>query len=298
MTTAGSVITSARRMLLAGTREEINVLATTLSDTTGTSVVVSDDLRGIQEGAVLEVEDELMFVRSVDDPTKTATVIRAYEGSTAATHTAGVAIVVDPKFSRLGLLDMLNDALDDLSGEGLFTMNSLELTYTSSREGYNLTGLTDVEDVYAVYYQDTGSMKEWPRVPRDQWELRRDAETDDFASGLQLVVYGYAQPGRQLRVQYKSPFTRLTATSQSLEVDAGFPSEAIRLLKIAAAMQMVYWRETARNVFESQGDTRRAAEVPAGANIGAARAWEVRYEKALQNELDRLARRYPDPAYG
>lgn len=297
MTTAASVIVSARRMLLAGTREEINVLATTLSDTTGTSVVLSSEISGIQQGSVIEIEDELMYVRSADSGTKTATVIRGYEGSTAATHTSGVAVVVNPKFSRLGLLDMLNDALDDLSGEGLFTMNSLELTYTSSREGYNLTGLTNVEDVYAVYYQDTGSLKEWPRIPRNQWELRRNAETDDFASGLQLVVYGYAQPGRQLRVQYKSPFTRLTATSQSIESDAGFPSRAIRLLKVATAMQMVYWRETMRNVFESQGDTRRAQEVPAGANIGAARAWEVRYEKAVQNELDRLARQYPDPGF-
>lgn len=297
MTTASSIITSTRRMLLAGTREEINVLATSLSDTTTTSVVVSDDVSGIQAGAVIEIDDELMFVRSSDAGTKTATVIRGYEGSTAATHSSGAAVYVKPKFSRLALFDAMNDALDDLSAEGLFKMNTLELTYSSSVQGYNLTGLTNVEDVYAVYYQDTGPEKAWPMMDRRDWDLRRNAETDDFASGMQLVVYGYAQPGRQLRVQYKSPFTRLTATSQSIETDAGFPAQGIRLLKIASAMQMVYWRETMRNVFETQGDTRRAQEVPAGANIGAARAWEVRYEKALQNELDRQARQYPDPGF-
>lgn len=297
MTTALTLINQAHRDLLAGTRENINVLATALTDTTTTSVVVTYDLEGIQAGSVIEIDTEQMYVLTSDATSKTATVIRGWEDSTAATHTAGTTVTVNPKFAKNAILTAMNDVLDDLSGEGMFQITAVELTYNSAINGYNLTGITDLDEVYAVTAREPGAAKRWPRIPRREWELRRNVETDDFASGFALFDSGGGFAGRQLRVECKVPFTRLSTTADDVQTVSGLPATANDLLKMGAAMRLVYWRETMRNVFESQGDSARARDVPAGANIGAARAWQAQYQNRLKNELERLARRYPDPAF-
>lgn len=297
MTTALTLINETREMLLAGTREAMNVLATALTDTTGVTVVFTYELEGIQVGAVIEIESELMRVVAVTPATKTATVTRGYGNSTAATHLVSTPVFVNPKFSKQAIFSAMNDQIDELSGEGLFQIVVKELTYSSAVDGYDLTSLTVAEEVFEVTYQDTGSQKRWPRMPRTQWELRRNAETDDFASGFALFLTGEGQQGRELRVLVKAPFTRLTTIVDDVNSVAGLASTANGLLKYGAAMKLVYWRETMRSVFESQGDSRRAEEVPMGAQISAARAWGLVYQRVLNNEKARIARQYPPKRY-
>lgn len=294
MTTALQLINETQRMLLGSTKEEKNTLAQAVSDTTSTTIYFTYDLKGIQEGAVIEVDTELMRVMAVDTTAKTATVLRGNQDSTAATHSSGAHVTVNPKFSRDAIFDAMNDTLDDLTGEGLFKMTTLELTYTANIAGYDLTGLTDVIDVYRVSYKEANAEKFWPTLDRHLWELRRDAETDDFASSFAIIVQGGGTPGLQLRVEVKVPLVRLTATSDDVTTTGGLLQSAEALLKYGSAMRLVYWRETMRNAFEAQGDSRRAEEVPAGGNIGAARGWQAIYDRALYNALADQARRWPE----
>lgn len=294
MTIGLVLVNETREMLLAGSREQLNTLNGAITDTTGTSVTVTYDLGGILEGAVIEVDNELMRVIAADTTTKVATVIRGYGNSTAATHATGAQVTVNPKFSRQAIFSAINDGLDDLSGEGLYQMVTTELTYNSAVQGYNITGMTGAEELYQVTYQDVGPAKAWPIVPSIYTELRPNAETDDFTSGFALIVTGYAQPGRQLRVMVKSPFTRLTAFTDDINTAGGLPATCNRLVKYSAGMQLVGWREVLRNAFESQGDTRRAEEIPQGAQVSAARVWQVQYDRGIQNESNSLKRRYPE----
>lgn len=280
-------------MLLASTKEELNTLSAALSDTTSTTVSLTYDLRGIQVGAVLEIDTELVYVLATDEGAKTATVIRGYQDSTAATHASGAQVTVNPKFPLAAIFDAQNDVLDDLTGEGFFKVTTVEQTYSAATDGYNLTGITDLVGIYRVSYKDSGSQKAWPEIPHYHYDVRRDVETDDFATGFALILAESANPGRQLRIEVKVPLTRLTATSQDIVTQTGLLASAEPLIKYGAAMKLVYWRETMRNVFEAQGDSRRAEEVPAGANIGAARGWQAVYDRTLSNALDDLNRRYP-----
>ena len=297
MTTVAVGIERVLAMLQSGNREQVNLLATTLSDTTGTSVVMSDALGGIQAGASFDIDTERFYVRSVDDATKTATVIRGYGGSTAATHTSGAQVVVNPKFPRASIFDALNDSLDTLSAEGLYQMTTVDLTSASSTVEYDLTSVTDVSDVYAVTYRTRGSSKEWIHLPQKDWHLQRNASTSDFASGFGLVIDCPVPSGVTMRVVYKAPFVRADTTSRDLNTYCKLPTSANDLLYLDAAIRMVYPREVKRNFTEAQGDTRRAGEVPAGANLGAARGWEAVRQRRLRDEIRRLQRKYPTVRY-
>lgn len=294
MTTVAVGIERILAMLQSGNREEINLLNGAISSTSATTFTFSYDLRGIQPGAVLGVDTEQVYVSPETDATnKTATVIRGYAGTTAATHANGAQVVVNPKFPRSAIFDAINDSLDTLSSEGLFKMSTVDLTYVGNTLAYDLTSVTDVSDVYEVRYKELGSTKEWKHVPRDGWHLQRHASTSDFASGFALVVDGYVAQGQTLRVVYKAPFTRATATSDDLQTTCGLPSTANDLLYLDAAIRLVYPTEIRRNFTASQGDTRRAGEVPPGALTNASRGWELVRQRRLTDEIRRLKRKYP-----
>jgi hypothetical protein len=99
MTTAAVVIDRTLRQLLSGTVEARNLLTSTLTSA-DTSVVVTYPLEGLRAGQVLEIDSELMYIWATDAPTKTLTVQRGFNGTTAAAHTAGAIITVSPRFPR------------------------------------------------------------------------------------------------------------------------------------------------------------------------------------------------------
>lgn len=294
MTTMQVLVDQTREMLLAGSREGFNTLNGALSDTTGTSVTMTYDLEGIQKDAVIEVGNELM--RVIDTLSKTATVVRGYNNSTAATHADGSSVGVNPKFSRQAVFTAIGDGLDDLSGDGIYRVQTIELTYNSAIDGFNITGVTQAEG-YDLTYKDTGPAKSWPRIARNLWELRPNVETDDFTDGFALILSGAANPGRQLRLMVKTPFVRPTVFTDDVNSTCFLPATCNRLVKYSAGMQLVGWREVMRNAYEAQGDSRRAEEIPAGSQARAAAVWQVQYDRGIRNERDRLKRQYPDRAY-
>jgi hypothetical protein len=123
-------------------------------------------------------------------------------------------------------------------------------------------------------------------------KLVRDLPTDDFTSGFALKFEEQVRSGR-LRVVYKAPFTNVTTETQNLQNIASFPSTAEDILEMGAQIRLVSPREIKRNFTESQGDTRRADEVPAGAVSGSlANLLRMRRDR-ITAEAARLQRQYP-----
>jgi hypothetical protein len=85
MTTTAVVIDRTLRQLLSGTVEARNKLTTTLTSS-GTSVVVDYPLEGLRAGQVCEIDSELMYIWATDVATKTLTVQRGFNNTTAAAH--------------------------------------------------------------------------------------------------------------------------------------------------------------------------------------------------------------------
>lgn len=247
--------------MLAGTVEERNKLATSI-DADDTTVVCSYDIGGLRTGSVFEIESELFYVWDASPAAKTVTVERGYAGTTAASHSSGAIITVSPRFPRAQMLDAVNGELDDLSStaNGLFRVVTTDLTYNGSDRQIDITGsstIIELLDVRLRYLAD-----DYPVL--HSVRLQTGLPTSDFPSGNTLVFDEPVMAGT-VRVRYKAPFVRASSESSDLTSVCFLPSTCDDIIEMGVVLRMMAGREIKRNFTESQGDTRRADEVPAAA---------------------------------
>lgn len=275
--------------MLAGVVEERNKLATSLDDST-TSVVLSYDLGGFRAGSVFEIESELFYVWEANTASKTLTVERGFGGTTAAAHSANVLATVNPRFPRAQMFDAVNAELDDLSStmNGLFRVVTTDLTYNGSDRQINITGsgtIIELLDARLRYLADDHPVLNSVR-------LQTGLPTADFASGNTLVFDEPVMAGT-VRVRYKAPFTRATSESSDLTTNCFLPTTCDDIVETGVILRMMNGREIKRNFIESQGDTRRADEVPPGATRDSiTNLARLRRERIIA-EAARLKAQYP-----
>jgi hypothetical protein len=287
---AQAVLDQTKRWLFTGGREERNKLNGSLGST-GASVTVEFALGAIQAGARISVELEDMHVWSAAG--QVATVERGQYGSTATTHADDSLVFVNPKFSNNEIFTELCNEIDALSSpvSGLFQVTTVDLTFNPSYSAYDLTSVTNLDGILSVQYEDIGPSREY--IPIDSWRLQRNLPTSDFASGFGLTLQQYVDPGRTVRVVYKQPFVRPSSLTDDLVSVSGLPATAGDVVAMGTALRLSTSREIRRNFNEDQGDTRRAAEVPANANLNAPSGLARKYEQRKNEEAARLRQRYP-----
>jgi len=289
MTTTAVVIDRTLRQLLSGTVEARNKLTTTLTSN-GTSVVVDYPLEGLRSGQVCEIDSELMYIWATDVATKTLTVQRGFNNTTAAAHTAGAVITINPRFPRAQILEAVNDELSDLSSpmHGLFQVKTLNIDYNGSDAMIDLTNVTSIIDLLTVsvrYMTD-----DYPIARKIR--LIRDLPTDDFASGFALRFDQAVFPGR-LRVVYKAAYTAAATEATDINSGCGVQETVTDIVALGAQIRLMSPREVKRNFTESQGDTRRAEEVSMGAVANSITSLIRLRRDRIQAEAARLARAYP-----
>ena len=288
MTTAGQLIDRTVGELLAGTVEERNKLASAV-DASATTITFTYGVGGLREQTVFEVGTEQMYIWTVNTSSKTAEVERGFNGTTAAAHAIGDVVTVNPRFPRYRVLNQLNAELADLSSpmNGLFQMKTLDVSYNGSDRMVNLTGVTDMIDLYDArlrYLND-----DYPVLRNVR--LMRDLPTSDFASGNALVFDAPVRAG-SIRVLYKAAYDLFSTEADTL-ASVGGTDTLDDLLVLGAQIRMIAPRELKRNFTESQGDTRRAEEVPAGAVINSMGGLMRLRRDRIQAEAARLNRQYP-----
>lgn len=292
-TTAADLIRETARHLYSGRYDPMNKLSGAISSTSATTITGTYDLGAITTGAYIAVDLEIMLVWAVIDASaKTFTVERGVLGSTAATHSDGAIITINPKFSDFAILTAINEDLDDLSGpdNGLFAPTNVTLTYNPAVRGYDLASATSVIGILRVRAESTGPEKDWPEILR--YDLIRAADTTDFASGFAIVLGEPGWAGKDIRVEYAAKFGHFTATADVIST-SGLPATANDLPPLGAALRLQYMREPQRNFNEAQPDPRRAQEVGAGAQLQAARGIEALRMRRIRNERSRLRKDYP-----
>ena len=288
MTTAGNLVDRTVQHLLAGTVEERNKIASSL-DASTTTIVCTYPLGSLREHTVFQIGSELMYVWDSNTSTKTLTVERGFGGTTATTHASGAVVTVSPKFPRWMVLQALNDELADLSSpmNGLFQMKTVDLSYNGSDRMVNLAGITTMIDLYDVRWRYLSD--DYPVVRN--YRLMRNMPTSDFGTGLALVLDEDVMSST-IRVIYKDAYTPFASEASTL-ASTGAGSELADLLVLGAQIRLIAGREIKRNFIESQGDTRRSDEVPAGAmNASVTNLLRLRRDR-IQAEAARLNRQYP-----
>jgi hypothetical protein len=277
-TTFQDVIDRARGHLYSGERDVLTTLTTSVN-TSVTSFVLSD-ITSVQSGAVLSVGIEMCLVTSTNISNKTATVRRAFMGSTAQTHASTDLVWVNPKFPEWSIWKSILEDLSDLSSPvvGLFQMKSTTASYSSADGGYAFAP-ADLLSIYDVRGDATTGPYPYRRV--SDWDY----------TGSILRASG--SPPTSITIRYKAPFVLPSAPTDDVQAVSGLRAEANDLPAIGAAMRLVAPREVKRAFIERQTDARRAEEVPAGAMIGAFRTLAVLRQQRVAAEVARLQALYP-----
>lgn len=290
MTTLAQLITQTKGHLLGNLREEVNSLNGAYT-AGGTTLTMTYPMQSIVAGAELEIDTELFRVMSVSN--QVATVMGAQKGTTAANHSNGAVVTVNPRFYSYSIWTNLNHTLHDLSSEGLYREVAIDVTFNPVVAAYDLTGSSDdtVIDILEVRYQQTGPTKRFPVIRN--WSLMRDMPTSQFASGNALVVDGGGFPGLPLRVRYAANFTEMTSLTDDVTTTSGLRDTADDLPPIGAAIRELMGRDIKRTFLEAQPDTRRAQEVPPGTAQGALTTLRRMWEAGVQAERMRQVQRYP-----
>lgn len=288
MTTAANLIDRTVQILLAGTVEERNKIASSINSSI-TTVTTSYALGSLSTQTVFEVDSELFYVWDADTQTKVLTVERGFGGTTAASHNSGAVLTVNPKFPRWQVLQALNDELADLSSpmNGLYQMKTVDLSYNGSDRMLNLAGVTDIIDLYEVRLRYLAD--DYPVIHNVR--LMRDLPTSDFGSGMVLAFDDRVRSGT-IRVVYKAPYSTFTSEASTV-ASTGASSGMEDLLVLGAQIRLLAGREVKRNFVESQGDTRRSDEVPAGAMSNSMTNLMRLRRDRVTAEAARLARQYP-----
>jgi hypothetical protein len=289
MSTASALLDRVNRQLLSGTIEERNKLSATV-DSDDTSFVMSYDLAGLRAGTVFEIDSELVYIWEAVSGSKTLTVERGYMGTTAASHTVGAVVTLNPRFPKAQMLEALNQDIDDLSSplNGLFRVVSTSIDYNGSDRQTDLTGATSVIDLIDVRLRYLDS--DYPVIRATR--LQRDLPTADFPSGFAIVFDESVMAG-SLRVRYKAPFSRVSALTDSLQSVANVSTTMEDILELGVMSRVLSVREVKRNFIESQGDTRRSDEVGAGAMRDSfSNILRLRRDRIIA-EAAKLARQYP-----
>ena len=122
--------------------------------------------------------------------------------------------------------------------------------------------------------------------------LSRDLPTADFASGFALTFDELSMAGT-LRVRYKAPFVRASTTASDIQSVCLLPLTMEDIIEMGVMARLLAVREVKRNFIESQGDTRRSDEVPAGSmSNSVTNILRLRRDRIIA-EASKLARQYP-----
>ena len=294
MTTAADLVEETRRHLYSGQMEEVNRVSGAVG-AADTSITLKYALGSIARGSIIAIDLEEIMVWETSG--QVATVVqRGVNGSTAATHSDLSLVTVRPRFSSFRILKEINNDLKDLCSpiHGLWAIQTVILTYNAAVRGYDLTGVTsNMLGIAEVRYDTPGPDKAWPLITSFSIDRAMPTAVTDFPSGTAIVLNQAAYPGRRIRVAYKTTFSSFTTLADDTLAVAGLSSFMEDLPPLGAAIRLVASRDVKRTFMESQGEPRRAEEVPSGSITQITRGLVALRDQRILAEATRLIAQYP-----
>ena len=190
MTTVLQMVNRVRRQLDSGHRNEYNRLDAAINSSTQSVVLEFTPNANVEVGDIFNVDLEVMRVVAYNSGTRTATVVRGYLDSTAASHADEAELLINPRFSMLDAFTALVDEINSW-GPQLYRVVSDEFTVAAGTDvlelpaawinAYGLVG------VYRRWDDDSQDANySWPRL-----DVRLQRATTDWSvaapnSGLLL----------------------------------------------------------------------------------------------------------------
>lgn len=299
MATLSTMISQVLRRVQPGQQTPALTLASSIV-AGATSLSLSDPagtiLSNLQPEVTVAIDLELFFVQAVN--ASVATVVPGYLGSTQAAHSANALVYLNPRFSAFDVQSAINDDLADLCSveNGLYSVNSIEVTYNPAQIGYDLAGVTNIIDIISIQQKRPYPVNYWVPVPRNKWTLTANADTTAFPSGYALRLNEGLYPGMPMRITYRSRFSSLINLTDDAGTVGGLASTMYDLPPLGAMVALVAPREVKRNQIDSAPDSRRATEVPPGAVMNSVAQVLALRQRRINAEASNLKRLYGEQA--
>ena len=204
-----------------------------MSDTTGTTLTYESGLFSSEEenllgnGALVEVDQELMLVTAANTSTRTLTVSRGYAGTTAATHADETNIFINPTFPRKSVFDAVADNIVRLY-PSLYNVTTTNVTSGST---YAEVPASTVEILTSYVQNASGEQYTSAGI-----ELLRDFPPSTTNTAVQFYN---TSNGKTVHLVVKRKFVRPTSETVDLDTDCLISDEYEQIVMVGAVADIV-----------------------------------------------------------
>jgi hypothetical protein len=243
----------------------------------------------------VEIDDELLWVDTVDRVSNTATVSpygRGFSGSTAATHTAGSKVTISPTFPKHVVKRAIQDTIRAM-GSSMFAVKQTSFTFSSTAINTYELDNKNIQNILTMHWQDIGSSREWIRIKR--WDLDSFPDVDTWGSGAQTVTIGdRIVSGRKVKVVYTTvPTTLSTSSTDSFTTQTGLPESCKDVVILGASYRLIAYLDPARTGAQSPQADETDNTRTFGSATNAYRQLFALYNQRLSEETMSQQQQYP-----
>ena len=256
-------------------------LAVLTSPVTATDLTLDLDSVSQVSRCIVEIDEELMLVSSVDPGTNTATVFakgRGYRGTVAASHDSGSIVSIAPALSRASVLREINNEVVGLYPD--LTAPSIEMSV--STDGWvpipeDAVDVLDVSVKNGSYWERLRHWEAWASAPEDVSYSGRAVKCPTLPNATEVQVTVGLRP---------EPFASTTETFES----CGLPDSCRPLVVQGVILRLLPAFDSYRLTMAQVGDSSQAQLGPASV---LAREVKSRRADLLAREVKALRNLYP-----
>lgn len=266
------------------TLDEVSYLTTSISNSVLTITVA--DASGFSRGLV-EIDDELIYVTSVDRSANTLTVApfgRGYRGSTAASHSANAQVTYSPLYSRAAIQRAINETID-ASYPTLFDVAATSFLYVAGLYSYSVPAAATA--ILGITWHNNYTNED---IPIRRWKF------DPYQSTVS--IYDLPNPGATVNISYRAKPARLTSGADSFTTVTGLPQSCEDVIRFGAAWRMLPYLEATNSsdlTAEADLSARRYGNSTSASQLS--RLLQQQYQLRLQEEGMKLSQLYPIRAH-
>lgn len=272
--------------------EELTSLTGSITSTATTFIV--DDSTQVSRG-LIEIDSELLWVKSVDQASNTVTIApfgRGFRDTDAASHSANAMVMNNPRFPRQSVITAVKQTLLSVYPDIFQVLTDESNTSNPVQRTYSLPNNCDL--VVEVQWKTIGPSKMWERIRA--WKFDPKADTTVFPTGKSIDILNDMFPGRTIKVTYIAPLGEFCNETDTLGL-VGLADTARDVLVFGACYRLLASLESSRLQTQSIEQSERSQLVPPGSADSASKYYFGLYSQALQREALRLQKFYPTTSH-
>lgn len=240
---------------------------------------------------IVEVDDELIWIDSYDRTNGTLNIPpygRGYLGTTAASHSYGTKVSINPIFSRVAVKRAINDTILAVY-PALYGVSSTSFTFNPAVTTYSLPN--NVESILSVSYRKIGPEKEW--IPVRQYRVDSAADVTEFNSNVSITLPSGIYPGTTVKVLYSKNTEPLEFEGDDFSVTTGLSDSAKDVIVLGATHRLLSMIEPGRLTFNTPEAETQSDRITYGSGTNVAKYIYALYQQRLAEESKKLANRFP-----